>query len=204
MALRIDPVAYWSGRNRYLSVACGLVIASIGFVWMGPPAARLEVTRSELREREARFERWQENFRRYHPISEAERTRWEQQFGHLRTWLPEVADEAAQIAEVARLFELPSTQDLEVQAGKPLGELELGLEPEWSLESPIDGRVLDIRAIPLKVSFECDYEDLARLFDQIERKLLPLYLEEVRLRRVFAGVQVRLDIVIFLRQGELA
>jgi len=197
--MRWSAAQYVRGGNRKLSVLALALLMGLGFVLLGPPASWVAERTRELREREASFERWQKDFQRYHPISDSEREAWRARFDRLLDWLPEAEDEAQQIAAVARLFETDSTKDFEVQADRSLEDVGFELSDSFEVQAALDARSFSFQAVPLQLSFKCGYQDLRALLRALEGKEIPVYVESVRVRRLFSDVEVRLQLVVFLR-----
>lgn len=197
--MRIDPTAYWARGNRGLLLTLVGVVVVTCAAMLGPAGEYRRQIQETHADRSERFNRWQDDFRGYHPITDAEREGWRRRFADLRAWLPVATDEPSTMAEMARLFEAPSTRDLQVQPGDPIEGRGLGIEAEMVVESPLGNARTEMRAVPLQISFTCSLADLRTLLHRLEARQIPVLVEALRVRRLFGELDVRIDLVLLVK-----
>jgi hypothetical protein len=188
------------GNRGLLAATAGLALV-LGTAWLGPLGSRLGAA-LEARERKvSEFERWQQDFRGYRPIDPGEREVWRRSFQDLLTWVPQARDEPQLVTEVARAVQTPSTKDLQVLRGETREDREDALPEELELPSPLGGESVRLRAVPLLLQFRCAHGDLLGLLGKLQRKEIPARLDALQLKRLFGDIEVRMELVFFVRAG---
>jgi hypothetical protein len=186
--------------NRPLVAVTAVLVVVFTAGLLGPAANTLDDSLRAHARKRTEFERWQEDFRDYRPIDARERAQWQESFSALRAWVPVAGDEPQLVTEVARAVQTPTTKDLQVLKDDPL---ESGVDPlaePLELRSPLDSASARLRGVPLTLQFRCAHADLLALLGRIQRKQIPARLDALHLRRLFTDIEVRMDLVFFVRE----
>jgi hypothetical protein len=188
------------GNRLLLGITAGLALV-LGTAWLGPVASRLADARAERARKLAEFERWQQDFRAYRPIDAGERELWQSSFQELLEWVPQASDEPQLVTEVARAVQTPSTKDLQVLRGETLEGREDAPPEQLELRSPLGDARVRLRAVPLLLQFRCAHGDLVELLGRLQRKEVPARLDALHLKRLFTDIEVRMELVFFVREA---
>jgi hypothetical protein len=188
------------GNRLLLGVTAGLALL-FGGLWLGPLATHLADAQVERQRKRVEFERWQQDFRAYHPVAASERELWQRSFQEVLAWVPLASDEPQLVAEVARAVQTPSTKDLQVLRGDTLEDREDAPPAALELVAPLGGARLRLRAVPLLLQFRCGHGDLLELLGRLQRKQIPARLDALHLKRLFTDIEVRMDLVFFVREA---
>ena len=196
----MKDLAHLQPGNRLLLAATASLALLFGGVWLGPVASRLAEAQSARERKLVDFARWQQDFRAYRPIDDAERELWQRSFQQLLAWVPQASDEPQLVTEVARAVQTPSTKELQVLRGETLEGREDALPEQLEIRAPLGGTRVRLRAVPLLLQFRCAHGDLLALLGRLQRKEIPARLDAVHLKRLFTDIEVRMDLVFFVRE----
>ena len=188
------------GNRLLLALTAGIALFAT-VMQLGPGASLLAEARGARERKLAEFERWQRDFRAYRPIDAGERELWHRSFQEVVTWVPQASDEPQLVTEVARAVQTPSTKDLQVLRGESLEDREDAPPELLELRSPLDGASVRLRAVPLSIQFRCGHGDLLELLGKLQRKEIPARLDALHLKRLFTDIDVRMDLVFFVREA---
>jgi hypothetical protein len=193
------PVAF-EGVNLGLLLALALLSFAAGSLLLGPGGARIDTARKSLHEQQQRLEAWQRQRGDVKPVSEAERSAWEQRYAQLtRFAAPEPDDDAALAAWVAARLSAPSVRDLQVSRAHSGNEERRHPDPLHA-RAPDGSASWEIHAVPVRVGFDARYADVSRLLRGLEAESSPLRVERMDMRRLYPDVRVELDVTLWIRR----
>jgi len=98
----------------------------------------------------------------------------------------------------------PSTKELQVLKGEPLEDRTDAPPEQLELRAPDGVGVARLRAVPLSLQFRCKYPDLVALLGRLQAKQIPARVDALHLKRLFGDIEVRIELVFFVREGPSA
>jgi hypothetical protein len=180
------------GRTALRGAACTALLLCAGLDPCAARSAALREERSALEHTRERLERARGEQR---PLGADERASWRSQWSALQSWLPHGPDEPRVLAELARWFEGPSIESIELLRREGTEHSPALPWRELSLLPPELGPPLELRAFPVQVRLLADHSDISRILQTLETRAAPLLVERLAIERTSLGLKLDAELI---------
>ena len=184
-----------------LGLVAVLVVLGImtGLLWLGPGRGAVQAAQDAVQERRLRVEDWQHDRMAERNVTEAERADWIARYERVTGLGVEAQADPEMIAHVASVIGTQGIRGLEIsRIDARSGEAEKTHEvfPPFGQEGGVR-----LTAVPVRVRFEADYDDLLRVLERCSDPSSALSIRRVDLLRRLPAIRVELEFDFWRREA---